>query len=100
MSSEDGWSKVLPVTLEIADEVKLELEKKVGKTYPVFKAITYRYLERIADASHKLFKVSVSDSTDECVHLYVVIVFTAPPGNPILRNYQLNKTKDDPLEPF
>ncbi|KAH1187406.1 cystatin-A5-like isoform X1 [Mauremys mutica] len=102
MSSEDSWSEPLPVQeiQEIADKVKPQLEKKVDKTYPVFVAKKYRYRKNIVGARHYVLKVSVSNSTDECVHLYVVQMVIATPVDPELKKYQLNKTKDDPLEPF
>ncbi|XP_030408600.1 cystatin-A5-like [Gopherus evgoodei] len=103
MSSEDNWSEPLPVTpiiQEIADKVKPQLEKKVGKTYPVYAAQKYRYLEEIVGASHYLIQVSVSNSPDECVHLYVVQMVLATAVDPELMNYQLKKTKCEPLEPF
>ncbi|XP_039376073.1 cystatin-A1-like isoform X2 [Mauremys reevesii] len=80
--------------------VKPQLEKKVHKTYPVFVAKKYRYLENIVGASHYLIKVSVSNPAHECVHLYVVQVVLPPPVDSELTKYQLNKTEDDPLVPI
>ncbi|XP_037766255.1 leukocyte cysteine proteinase inhibitor 1 [Chelonia mydas] len=104
MSSENTgeWSEALratPQIQEITNKVKPQLEEKVHKEYTVFEAVIYRQL-KLCGETHYLIKVSVRKMPDECVHLYVVQALTHVLLEPELIKYQLNKTIDDPLEPF
>ncbi|XP_048707582.2 cystatin-A5 [Caretta caretta] len=104
MSSENTgeWSEALratPQIQEITNKVKPQLEEKVHKEYPVFVAVICRQLT-LCGGTHYLIKVSISDSTDECVHLYVVQTLIRDPLEPELIKYQLKKKIADPLEPF
>ncbi|CAM5080682.1 unnamed protein product [Eretmochelys imbricata] len=104
MSSENigEWPEALratPQIQEITNKVKPQLEEKVHKEYPVFVAVIYRQLT-LCGGTHYLIKVSISDSNNECVHLYVVQILTHVLLEPELTKYQLKKTIADPLEPF
>ncbi|XP_067390170.1 cystatin-B-like [Emydura macquarii macquarii] len=82
----------------VKKKVKPELEGKENKTYPVFEAIKYR--SQVVAGTNYFIKVSISDSTNECVHLEVFQGL--PPDNqePSLIDYETGKTKEDPLNYF
>ncbi|XP_067402452.1 stefin-C-like isoform X3 [Emydura macquarii macquarii] len=87
-----------PEIQEIADQVKSELEEKENKTYPVFVAIEYR--SQVVAGMNYLIKVSICNSTDECVHLKVFQSLPHENQGPRLSDYQTGKTKEDELIPF
>ncbi|XP_039353079.1 stefin-C-like [Mauremys reevesii] len=101
MSSVGGWSETFSATPEvqgIVDKVKPQLEEKDNKPYPVLVAITYK--TQVVAGTNYLIKVSVSNSTDECVHLKVFQSLPHEKKGPSLTSYETGKTKNDPLKPF
>ncbi|XP_039376430.1 stefin-C-like [Mauremys reevesii] len=96
-----GFTETKPATpevQEIADQVKPQLEEKDKKPYPVFVAITYK--SQVVAGTNYLIKVSVSNSTDECVHLKVFQSLPHENEGPSLTSYETGKTKNDPLSYF
>ncbi|KAM9172582.1 cystatin-B-like [Pangshura tecta] len=93
-----GFTETKPATPEvqkIVDQVKPQLEEQDKKPYPVFVAITYK--TQVVAGTNYLVKVSVSNSTDECVHLKVFQSLPHVNKGPSLISYETGKTKDDPL---
>ncbi|XP_075760626.1 cystatin-A-like [Pelodiscus sinensis] len=80
---------------KIVDQVKPQLEEKENVKYEVFVAI--EYMLQIVQGKNYLIKVSVNNSTDECVHLKVYVNLE---GEIILTAYETGKTKCDPLTDF
>ncbi|XP_038273898.2 cystatin-A-like [Dermochelys coriacea] len=87
-----------PEIQEIADQVKPQLEERVTKTYPVFVALKYK--TQVVAGTNYFIKVSISNSTDECVHLRVFQSLPYVNQGPSLTSYQSGKTKNDPLSDF
>ncbi|XP_075760638.1 cystatin-A-like [Pelodiscus sinensis] len=87
-----GPKPATPEIQKIVDEVKPQLEEKENVTYEVFVAI--EYMIQIVEGKNYLIKVSVNNSTDECVHLEVYVNLE---GEIILTAYETGKTKCDPL---
>ncbi|NP_001090965.1 cystatin-B [Sus scrofa] len=92
-------SATQPATAEIqaiADKVKSQLEEKVNKTFPVFKAVEFK--SQVVAGRNLFIKVQVDD--DNFVHLRV---FESLPheNKPLtLSSYQTNKSRHDELTYF
>ncbi|XP_044195635.1 leukocyte cysteine proteinase inhibitor 1-like isoform X3 [Thunnus albacares] len=80
-------------TQKLCDQVKPEVEKKTGKKFKEYVAVTYR--EQIVAGTNFLIKVHVGGV--QYIHLSV---FEALDGTVELNGVQENHTKDDPLVPF
>ncbi|CAM5078039.1 unnamed protein product [Natator depressus] len=96
-----GLTETKPATpeiQEIADQVKPQLEERENKTYPVFVAIKYK--TQVVAGTNYFIKVSISNSTDECVHLSVFQSLPCENNGPSLTSYETGKTKNDPLSYF
>uniref|UniRef100_A0A8C0G3R1 Cystatin A n=1 Tax=Chelonoidis abingdonii TaxID=106734 RepID=A0A8C0G3R1_CHEAB len=96
-----GLTEPKPATPEvqkIADQVKLQLEEKANEKYLVFVAILYK--TQVVAGTNYFIKVSVSNSTDECVHLRVFQSLPHENEGPSLTSYETGKTKADPLTYF
>nr|XP_006124242.1 cystatin-A [Pelodiscus sinensis] len=96
-----GLSESKPATPEIqkiADQVKSQLEQKENKRYAIFEAIEYK--SQVVAGTNYFIKVSVSDSTEECVHLRVFKSLPHEKKEPSLTAYQTGKTKCDELTYF
>ncbi|XP_075760537.1 stefin-C-like [Pelodiscus sinensis] len=101
MSVPGGYTESKPATPEIqkiVDQVKSQLEEKENVTYEFFKAVEFR--RQVVAGTNYLIKVSVSNSTDECVHLRVFESLPHENKGPSLTAYQTGKTKHDPLTYF
>uniref|UniRef100_A0A8C4VTW3 Mitochondrial matrix import factor 23 n=1 Tax=Gopherus evgoodei TaxID=1825980 RepID=A0A8C4VTW3_9SAUR len=99
--SAGGLTETKPATPEvqkIADQVKLQLEGKTNEKYLVFVAIQYK--AQVVAGINYFIKVSVSNSTDECVHLRVFQSLPHENKGPSLTSYETGKTKADPLNYF
>ncbi|XP_032621241.1 protein MIX23 isoform X2 [Chelonoidis abingdonii] len=79
-------------------KVKLQLEEKANEKYLVFVAILYK--TQVVAGTNYFIKVSVSNSTDECVHLRVFQSLPHENEGPSLTSYETGKTKADPLTYF
>ncbi|XP_030391028.1 coiled-coil domain-containing protein 58 isoform X4 [Gopherus evgoodei] len=79
-------------------KVKLQLEGKTNEKYLVFVAIQYK--AQVVAGINYFIKVSVSNSTDECVHLRVFQSLPHENKGPSLTSYETGKTKADPLNYF
>ncbi|XP_050777370.1 protein MIX23 isoform X1 [Gopherus flavomarginatus] len=79
-------------------KVKLQLEGKTNEKYLVFVAIQYK--TQVVAGINYFIKVSVSTSTDECVHLRVFQSLPHENKGPSLTSYETGKTKADPLNYF
>ncbi|XP_073166898.1 protein MIX23 isoform X4 [Lepidochelys kempii] len=79
-------------------KVKPQLEERENKTYPVFVAIKYK--TQVVAGTNYFIKVSISNSTDECVHLKVFQSLPYQNNGPSLTSYETGKTKNDPLSDF
>ncbi|XP_075760573.1 stefin-C-like [Pelodiscus sinensis] len=96
-----GFSDPEPANEEIrkiVEQVQPQLEEKVDVKYEYFEAIEFR--TQIVAGTNYLIKVSVSNSTEECVHLKVFVSLPYEKKEPSLTAYQTGKTKRDPLTPF
>ncbi|XP_074964600.1 cystatin-A-like [Phalacrocorax aristotelis] len=94
-----GLTKAQTATPEvqgIADQVKLELENKVNRTYEIFKAIIFK--TQVVAGINYFIKVQVADA--DYVHLRVFQSLPYKHESPRLDGYQTGKTKDDPLVYF
>ncbi|NWH66655.1 CYTA protein, partial [Geococcyx californianus] len=74
-------------------QVKPQLEKKLNRTYPIFKAVEYR--TQVVAGVNYCIKVQVSD--DEYVHLLVFQALPQENQGPKLVRYWTGKSQDDPL---
>uniref|UniRef100_A0A8C4XXM8 Mitochondrial matrix import factor 23 n=1 Tax=Gopherus evgoodei TaxID=1825980 RepID=A0A8C4XXM8_9SAUR len=83
---------------ELYQSVKLQLEGKTNEKYLVFVAIQYK--AQVVAGINYFIKVSVSNSTDECVHLRVFQSLPHENKGPSLTSYETGKTKADPLNYF
>ncbi|KAL0588405.1 Cystatin-B [Plecturocebus cupreus] len=92
-------SAAQPATAEtqhIADQVRSQLEEKENKTFPVFKAVSFR--SQVVVGTNYFIKVHVGG--EDFVHLRV---FQSLPheNQPLtLSSYQTNKAKHDELSYF
>ncbi|XP_036301593.1 cystatin-B-like isoform X1 [Pipistrellus kuhlii] len=94
-----GISDTKPATAEIqaiADKVKSQLEEKVNKKYPTFKATEYK--SQLVAGTNYFIKVQVED--DDFVHIRVYRALPHENKALALSNYQTNKTKQDELTYF
>ncbi|XP_036301597.1 cystatin-B [Pipistrellus kuhlii] len=94
-----GTSDTKPATDEIqaiADQVKSQLEEKVNKKYPTFKATEYK--SQVVAGINYFIKVQVED--DDFVHIRVYRALPHENKALALSNYQTNKTKQDELTYF
>ncbi|XP_053911964.1 stefin-C-like isoform X1 [Cuculus canorus] len=83
-----------PEIQEIANRVKSQLEKEVGRAFTIFNAVLYRYQKSVGTSY--LIKVEVADG--DFNHL---LVFQPPLDRkvgPELVRYWTGKTRHDPLE--
>ncbi|XP_059139384.1 cystatin-B-like [Physella acuta] len=81
---------------ELVKEIRGELEKKVEKTYPDFKAVSFK--SQVVAGTNFFVKILVNDG--EYVHVRIFRPLPHTNEGPKVHSYQENKTKDDALEYF
>ncbi|CAI9175979.1 unnamed protein product [Rangifer tarandus platyrhynchus] len=94
-----GFSETQPATAKtqaIADQVKSQLEEKVDKKFPMFKAVEFR--SQVVAGVNYLIKVQVDE--DDFVHIRVFESLPHESKPVALISYQTNKGRHDELADF
>nr|XP_020739228.1 stefin-C-like [Odocoileus virginianus texanus] len=94
-----GFSETQPATAKtqaIADQVKSQLEEKVDKKFPMFKAVEFR--SQVVAGVNYLIKVQVDE--DDFTHIRVFESLPHESKPMALTGYQTNKGRHDELVDF
>ncbi|XP_042366666.1 stefin-C-like [Plectropomus leopardus] len=97
MANVGGWSETKDATKEIqnlCNQVKLEVEKRTGLDYKVYKALKYR--DQLVAGENYLIKVDVGA---DCLHLLLFQKLPCEGGQVEVLNVEQHKRRDDPLIP-
>ncbi|KAM3593008.1 uncharacterized protein V6R79_003774 [Siganus canaliculatus] len=94
-----GYSDPAPATSRIraiADQVKAEVEKTIGKNLLDYEAILFR--QQVVAGMNYIIKIHVGH--DECIHILVFEQLQCYGGNVEFIKVEQLHTRDDPLKPL
>ncbi|OWF48255.1 cystatin-B-like [Mizuhopecten yessoensis] len=83
-------------TQNIADQIRGEVQTKIGKVFPQFKVVQYK-TQMVAGVNY-FMKIAVED--DKYIHIRVFKPLPHTGEEPSLISFQEEKTQDDPISYF
>ena len=96
----ESTKTITPQVQAVADQIKPELEEKVGQKFVVYEVLEFRQQVVAGMIYHIKIRICSTTTSGECLHVKVFQPLAYTGLGPEIKTYKLHSTSQDPLETF